>query len=431
MQIIVQVYLLRYQLMLLNTMETRFTKRRDKTNSVTSINADFSTKVLLVNSNKLIPDTEINYVINQGELYEKERQAATKYRLFGTVNTLFHNTLHNSSGDDSLTSFEDLSFRDRQDVGGNLLLYSESLDYYLKEIDGWYGYEPKLITGQSNVVTRVELNPKKNMFEMINSTQSNWELMITYPYSSDTTHFIVNGGLKIVDVKVVQLGSRPLLAFYSPIKHGLLEGDTVKIFNFGTIGASTGTTYIVKLNGLPDGTMLDYVFILDKSLLSNTSFVMPNIIATRIKKVYNDVDSEYYLRIFKRITEVNDYEIFPLTFSNTIYNDSQYEFVFNGGSGTTIDIDVSPYRDNRNRPLSELYLTFVKSDPSNIFTNVKSGLEMPFNATVHADLQGNGDYIGLSDIHRIHDGGALPIPTHTPIETNVLSGDTFFYGDVV
>lgn len=412
-------------------METRFTKKLDKNNSVSSINADFLTKVFLENSNKLLPDTEMNYIINQGELYNKERQTATKYRLFGTISTLFHNTLHNPSGTDSLATFESLDFRDRQELAGNLMLYSESLDYYIKDQNGWYGYEPKVLTAQSNTIDWVELNPKKKEFEIINQSQSNWELSITYPYSSDTTHFLVDGGLKIIDVQIKMLGNRPLLVFYTPVKHGLVEGDQVKIFNFGTIGAFTGTVRTVVLNGLPNGSMQDYAFIIDKSTLSNIPFVMPSFVATRMKKYYSGNDSQYYLRLFKRITEPNDYEIFPLTFSNTIYNDSHYQFVFNGGSGTTIDIDVSPYRDNRNRPLTELYLTNVKTDPNNIFTDVKSGFEMPFNDMVQADLQGNADYIGLSDIHRIHDGGSYPILSHTPLETNVLSGDTIFYGDVV
>ena len=107
------------------------------------------------------------------------------------------------------------------------------------------------------------------------------------------------------------------------------------------------------------------------------------------KKVVNDIECEYYVRLFSRvpnfrfasagtkteyditkkddngetmIDKYNTYEyefenhVSRLAFSKNIYSDDIGEIVF------TDDINISNLRDNRGRPLTSLYLTIIKNN---------------------------------------------------------------------
>ena len=55
-----------------------------------------------------------------------------------------------------------------------------------------------------------------------------------------------------------------------------------------------------------------------------------------------------------------------------------YANLFEDNFFGTEDIDVSELTDNLNRPLSELYLTIIKTDSNGLFSRVSSGIETPF-----------------------------------------------------
>ena len=125
----------------------------------------------------------------------------------------------------------------------------------------------------------------------------------------------------------------------------------------------------------------------------------------------------------KKFTDI-DYSIYPLAFSNTVFNDQNYQITFNN------EVDVEGIKDNLGRPLSELFLTFVKTRDNNFMSSVKSGLDLEY-------LSGNLLDEELSNIRRIHNGTTSPFQTHTPLpgETNIIMNpiniDDEFYGDVV
>ena len=183
---------------------------------------------------------------------------------------------------------------------------------------------------------------------------------------------------------------------------------------------------------------MGYYFVID---LPPTGVVSGN---SRIKRLFGGQESEYYFRLFRKIKtrnmaiiEPDDYETYKLAFSENIYADKITQFVFNE------DIDVSSLTDNLGRPLSELYLTIIKTNGASgfrstpLFTNVSSGIETPFiqklnTSNVHTYLQ------NIPAINKIHNGGTLPFPTHIPLENNVivsnnnnLANNNDYYGDLV
>jgi len=109
----------------------------------------------------------------------------------------------------------------------------------------------------------------------------------------------------------------------------------------------------------------------------------------------------------------NDYEIYPLAFSQSIYEDKINQFVINE------DIDVSNLVDNLGRPISELYVTIIKTDSNDRFTEIKSGISIPYNIS--------GTSTSIPDIRRITDGGS----SHYPLEFNITIENKSFFGDIV
>jgi hypothetical protein len=110
--------------------------------------------------------------------------------------------------------------------------------------------------------------------------------------------------------------------------------------------------------------------------------------------------------------ETDDYEIYPLAFSQSIFEDKRNQFVINE------DLDVSNLVDNLGRPISELYVTIIKTDNNTLFTNIKSGIEMPYNLS--------GSSTSIPDIRRITDGGS----SHIPLEDDITIQDDSFFGDI-
>jgi hypothetical protein len=175
------------------------------------------------------------------------------------------------------------------------LTFEDSITKHLKQLDGWYGFFDPVLRADK-LCTYYEMEPKRERFSFIpdinninspNIPIKNWELTITYPYSSDTKHPMINGGILIVQTENVIVGGKPMTAFSVPVFHNLSEGDFVRL---------TGTTndgdYIVKRVGLDNGEQKKYVFCLD------IDFTIISINQnSRMVKFLNDIPCEYYFRI--------------------------------------------------------------------------------------------------------------------------------------
>jgi hypothetical protein len=206
-----------------------------------------------------------------------------------------------------------------------------------------------------------------------------------------------------------------MVALGTATRHGLSTGEKVRISAMSD--NQLNGEFTVKRVGLDNGDYKENYFAIDV----DPTVITTNTISGRMVRYVNGYESEYYLRKFKKFTDI-DYSIDPLAFSNTIFNDQNYQVTFNK------EVDISDLKDNLGRPLSELYLTIVKTRDDNFMSKIKSGLDLEY-------LSGNLNDIKLSNIRRIHNGSSTPFTTHTPLNPDVkmgdLSADTEFYGDVV
>ena len=428
----------------------RIRYRLRSTNSQLSTDTDTFIKLNLEGSRRLLPKNEINETVNSAEVFNKERQSSKKYRVLGTIKPLVSNVLfnmtsnYNSNTDFSDSEsygwsvFNDIKFRkdpidDYNDDTGQYsgLTYPQSYKKFLKERDGWFGfYNPDiLLTGNCDFYT---MEPKKERFTLKPTSNKKWELTLTYPFSADTTHYLVVNGLKIIGSQTVSIGGRDRVVFSTPVRHNLKQGDLINIT--GLAPTSFDGRYRVLRTGLDDGSMRDYYFSVDIDPSQIT-----NVTTAYFRRVLggtqNGFESRYYLRLFKKITTVNtninngiveddDYEIYQAAFSNTIFNDEVCQFVFNE------DIDVGNIRDNLGRPISEMFLTIVKTSDNNFFTPIQAGLECGLvNGIINTSTQNP-----IPDVRQLRDG-PTQLPNYNdspvPLTANVTINDNYFYGDIV
>ena len=404
--------------------------------SKSSVNKDDYLKVDLLSDTKTLPPDIINDIVNAYDVFNNERQSSPFYRILGTINPTISNPLFNLDdvARNDLYTWKGFNYEDgQQHFRFNSPIYPNNVNNFLKEKDGWFGYfDPDI--AKSGLCNYFDMEPKRERFSFVpdnnpyNGTfgqlTQNWELVITYPASVDSGHTMVLGGLSIVDAQPVVISTRQMTAFGVPCKHNLSIGDVVIV---------TGTTgyngeYIVARTGLDDGTYQDSYFVVD---VPTTGSIGPN---TRMIKSINGVNSTYYFRLFRkvqvrdnRMIASGDSETYKLAFSESIYLDSLAQFVFNE------DVSVSGLTDNLGRPLSELYLTMIKTDSNGLFTHVSSGIETPYIPELNTSPT-NTYLQNIPVINKIHNGVTAPFPSHVPLESDVMNRyiqNSDMYGDLV
>lgn len=400
----------------------------NKNKSKLDINSNINIKINIDNDEDIIPLGDINHIVNSSEEFANERNLSKNYRFIFTISPIFSNVLHNMKGNtnlgtignsnipkhgNGLNTLNDNIFKksvyNNEYVGGNDLNYKESLNKHITEVNGWFGfYDPDITkVGMCNFY---DLEPTRDRFSLIN--ESNWIYDITYPSSNNYKHIIVNNGLLVVESEIVEVGGVDMIALGTVTRHGLNNGDKVRLSNMPTNNYEG--IFTVKKLGLNDGTYKDNYFVVD---------INPDTVPTgqlftngRVKRIYNGVESEYYVREFARLN-IKNKDIYPLAHCKTIYDDQIYQIVINE------DINIDGLKDNLGRPLSELYLTTIKGDSNNMFGLVKSGFDLEI-------LPGN-IIEDVSNVRRIHDGyDNNYFTSQTPLEYGLNVNHMILQGDV-
>jgi hypothetical protein len=423
----------------------RIKQRLGVETSKKSVNTDTYLKINLDGEQRLLPPDEINKVVNLGDRFNLERQRSTFYRIIGTINPTTSNVLFNLNDPlhadaQTWSGFNQLIFLDTSyPKDGDLIdltddTFSKSITTFLKEKDGWFGYFDPDLT-KSALCNFFDMEPTRDRFSFIPDIKpyhmtagqqpvKNWEFTITYPADSDTGHTMVNSGLLIAESEPASVATRNMTAIGMPCLHNLNIGDMVRIAGSGAYNGD----HVVVRTGLDNGDLKGYYFVIDMVYTASTFAG-----SSRMKRLFGGVESSYYFRKFKKIKtrnmpviEPDDYETYRLAFSENVFYDSFAQFVFNE------DIDVSNLVDNLGRPLSELYLTIIKTDSNGLFGGVSSGIETPF-LPILTTSNTNTYLQGIPTINRIHNGGSIPFVSSIPLEINITVNpvNDEFYGDVV
>lgn len=387
----------------------------------------------------------------------------------------------------------------------DIISFPDSIENNLLENNGWIGFrnQGKIKTYNStsfnqtkfiqdkNVCDFIDLYPGHDLFllkpkvihSIVNNSinrevDDNWDYYLTYPFSNDNTNFLVydkifGNGIPLMSFTQYVLTNGTFIVCKTPYNHKLLTGDTIQI-TLDINGMPALYNFTVYNTGDLNGNDINHFFIIKSFNDYQYTYFNTNIgtFGGRIVKIINNIPSQYYIRIFKAISNSNlqnSYKsvLSDLGFSNTIYGDQISQIVF------TDDINVSNLSDNRGRPLTELYLTLRKRNEANessgCFTSVSSGFDLldlnDFDSSVAnfpANIISNNQfsYPNYSSIHYIHNlsgntvysyGDNMPpeilinslitgdntqptlifTQSPNPIENNITSGQTQFYGDIV
>ena len=362
-------------------MDERVKKLLTGTKSQLDVDETQDLSISLDSKYKHIDEDVISKIISTNAQFEKERQESGIYRFYGNIKSLVSNVLFN----DNLKIYQ----RDGE------TLTEKTKSSNIIERDGWLGYidndedtaqtyeksNDKINDNKSSLCEFIPFSPGYNRLKFDDPDGlPNYIIKVTYPYKKEDINFIddvslTGDGINIIDSEMIE--SNGYTSFNTVISHGLSVGDIVKLKSSNN--DKDGEYQVVGL-GDNNGNGKSRFFILD------IPYVESNVSKTKttFKRIVNGVESEYYVRKFKRLSDgFKDYDSYPAAFAETYYGDEEVAFNF------TKDIDVNGVVDNLGRPLSELFLTIVKvdTDSSNDFKDTYwKGLTKD-NSSIPVDLQ--------------------------------------------
>lgn len=416
----------------------------------------------------------------------------------------------------------------------DILSITDSINQNLIEEKGWFGFtngmniNSKLYTGSNNniwgdslninkVINRqkacefIDMYPDRSLFSFnpkINKKEKrlehNWKMCLTYPYDTTYNHLLVYGdGVNGLDcyscVRTSGLSGEDVLVFRTTCKHGLKATDNIVLY----------ATYEGETTRIPDAITIKDTGDLNKKYRENHFYVLNhdilnhifgddwefnfnqdelNRINFRIKHIIGDFESEYYIRLFKKLPNFKyskkefteeigsnrkmfdefvkenatycnksvigncpddnlymldfNYDLYQLAFASTIYSDKSSQVTF------TDTIDLSHIKDKSGKPITEIYLTIVKNNSgwdkwylganqrnensvefSHCFGKITSGFNLLNIKRDKSSSIKNKDDIRFSDVHKLHNlASSYPIVSSIPLEDNItISGSTKWY----
>lgn len=362
-------------------MDERVKKLLTGTKSQLDVDETQDLSISLDSKYKHIDEDVISKIISTNAQFEKERQESGIYRFYGNIKSLVSNVLFN----DNLKIYQrDGATQTKKTKSSNIIERDGWLGYIDNDEDTAQTYEKsndKINDNKSSLCEFIPFSPGYNRLKFDDPDGlPNYIIKVTYPYKKEDINFIDNvsltgDGINIIDSEMIE--SNGYTSFNTVISHGLSVGDIVKLKNSNN--DKDGEYRVVGL-GNNNGNGKSRFFILD------IPYVESNISKTKttFKRIVNGLESEYYVRKFKSLSNgFKDYDSYPAAFAETYYGDEEVGFNF------TKDIDVNGVVDNLGRPLSELFLTIVKvdTDSSNDFKDTYWKDLTKDNSSIPVDLQ--------------------------------------------
>ena len=357
----------------------------------------------------------------------------------------------------------------------NIHSLTESYNNNISRKNGWWGFtNPSTfvipVSGTSYFINKLFNNkeacqyidmcperdllsftPKKNPYRK--RLEYNWDYCLTYPFKSEDNISFLSGktGLPIIKLTTgdtISNNGVNIEVFQCPVKHNLRIGDYVNLKCVDSDKIYTAKCEVIKLGDL-QGKYEDRCF---KVLKSDYMDILPS--GTSIEyftKIVSGFECEYYFRKFKKIKDDLRSNLSRLAFAGTIYGDEVSQLVF------TDDVNIEGLKDNRGRPLTDIYLTLIKRNSgykewynlndngnnditgetieySHVFGEVTSGLDLPDYVGI--------DYPSVRKQHNINGGKIFTATTENSeiikieesskkIEFDITIKEDEFYGDLV
>lgn len=352
-----------------------------------AINTDLSVQVPLINTQKEIDEFDRSALVSLAQIFDDERQKSSIFRLSGGIDLIFYNAY---SGVTTINGVDYKPFT-------NNLYYVNSENSYLT--NAWSGYpqyfEFDMVRIDNNVLGYTSYSggiPPHIKFVNQSASTYNWMEYISYPYENDynrilqyfstpnnSSTWVSGDGIPFYIVNPYMFNGQSLISFVCPVEHNLSEGEYVELDIPGWNGYNGVKVFQVFSLGNEGYNSDKYIFNLYNNGYTGSTF--SNSVEGTFKRIIDINNSEetksiYYVRKHKIITNINETIFTKAAFNlNAFSNNRQFEYCSQTPDQTSKitqkegnqsylisfskDIDISLYRDNLNRPITELFITIV------------------------------------------------------------------------
>lgn len=333
---------------------------------------DLDLKLNLETSENLLRIGDRDIILDIDQLYDKERNESSKYKIYGKIKMVFRNLY---SGTTDYSYLKQRLYLSSDGSDGNFdgfLPYNEFAllrkDVYREIVDpssvsgATLGqYNPSIITTGSSGHTLVT---------PITAPYHNWNLYLSYVYTGDTTFpmmYTLSGSVTSSFVSGDGIPFRLSSSegnFYeltSPVEHGINQGEYVTLSGLTV----TGNTFYVNEIGNEIYNSEKYVIKLQKSQVpSSVNITGTTIFIGKRCLDINDITgttSQYYVHKHKTLTGVNDYIMDNVGFESSIFEDER-KLLFENSVG---DNDVLVERNRMESVLYDFKEPFILSGITN------------------------------------------------------------------
>jgi len=277
----------------------------------------------------------------------------------------------------------------------SLYTLKDAFNLRCREDEGWWGFTNP---GTINIPNRdndditinemlagnkpcefIDLYPDRSLFSFIpkynnyrRRVENNWDYCITYPYAKD--YKLINeicggenGEIRANIKTVTNSNGIKLLQCSSYFKHNLTSRSTVNFYYYRVDKTTDPATKLdfqryqkeVKVYSTGDlnGRNKDRIFSVRYDDIK-TIYENLDLFGCFYKRVISGCESNYYVRIFKKLKNINDENLISdvnkAAFSKNIYGDDIAQIIF------TDDVNLCGLLDENGREVSEVFLTVVK-----------------------------------------------------------------------
>ncbi len=311
-----------------------------------SINEDQTIRVGLEETENLLREGDRTIILNNAELFNKERNESTNYKIHGKLKMVFRNLYSGSSeynpllkrlylvGDGSNNNFDGfLPYQEfaflRKDVFRqvNTIQTVSSLTTYTPVIT--YSGETEHVTITS-----------------IDAPYHNWNVYLSYVYGQDSTYpmkYTLSGGTSFsftagdgIPFRVESLPNS--YKFTSPVEHGMSSGEFITLSggSFNNTIDVTGRTFSIISVGDSIYNSEKYVLEISKSELPSGTTLSTVVFGKRCLDRNNITGStsSYYVHKHKTLTEREDYILDKIGFESSIW-ENERKLLLENSAGTS------------------------------------------------------------------------------------------------
>lgn len=409
---------------------------------------DLDLKINLERDETLLREGDRTVLLDIAELYRKERNESTKYKIYGKLKMIFRNLYTGTSGYDPLLNklYLNTDTFDPNDYSGQMP-YDEFAFLrrdYVREVSNPTGTS----IGSFTPNISISGDTSHQTFTQTDAPFMNWNLYLSYVYDQDETYplrYTLSGGTVYnftaeagIPFRVTE--GNTYFQLTSPVPHNMSQGEFI-ILSGSTFNQNNRVDRIFPINSTGNEVFDSERFVIN---LQKSQFTQNQItILSNIGVVFGQrcldktnvsgTTSRYYVRKHKTITTLDDYILDGAGFESPIFENErklQYETA-DGRTNVLVEmnrpesvlyhfkntIDLSQYRNNLGYTPTELFLTTIFRNGNGYF-NYPPRLGYRFN--FHNSW-------GDSQFDTTFSGG----DTNIPSTTFTQDGITFTKGDEI